>query len=190
MKIRLLLVACLVVITSAVCFAQSAVMRDTVQTSDNNFEAVKSPVFPSGRTILADMRTNSPAMYSQYRSAKKKQRTGIILTGAGGGVFVMGAIFSAIPDTEQGNASVSVFGIKIGDINIDGNNSGLRTAGTVMMVGGAACLAVGLPVMITGGKKKKQIFQDFKNQYYSSQQPLPYFQMNISPNRVGIAYVF
>jgi len=190
MKIRLLLVACLVVITSAVCFAQSAVMRDTVQTSDNNFEAVKSPVFPSGRTILADMRTNSPAMYSQYRSAKKKQRTGIILTGAGGGVLVMGAIFSVIPDAEQGNASVSVFGIKIGDMNIDGDNSGLRTAGTVMMVGGAACLSVGLPVMITGGKRKKQTFRDFRNQYYLSEQPLPYFQMNIYPNRVGIAYVF
>jgi hypothetical protein len=71
-----------------------------------------------------------------------------------------------------------------------GDNSDLRTAGIVFMVGGAACLSVGLPVMIVGGKKKKQTIQEFKNQYYLSQHPSSYFQMNIYPNRIGIAYVF
>ena len=72
----------------------------------------------------------------------------------------------------------------------NGDNSGLRTAGYVLLVAGGACLAVGLPIMIVGGKTRKQTLQDFKNQYYLSQQPSSYFQMNIYPNGAGIAYVF
>jgi len=105
MKIRLLFILCII----SSYFAQNVVS----QTADNNLENAKKPVIPSGRTVLADMKANNPVMYSQYLSARKKQRTGIIMTGAGGGVFVIGAIFSVIPDTEQGNASVSVFGINL-----------------------------------------------------------------------------
>ena len=186
---RLLLIVCFIAATK-VCFAQNDVTQDSVQTEDKKLENVKKPVTLSGRTVLFDMKTNNPVMYSQYLSARKKQRTGMILSFAGGGAIIAGAVLSVFPDTEQGNASVSVFGIKIGEINTGGDNSGLRKAGTVVMVAGAACLSVGLPVMIVGGKKKKQVFQEFKNQYYLSQQPSSYFQMNLSPNSVGIAYVF
>jgi hypothetical protein len=168
-----LLIACFIAGTG-VCFAQNA----------------EKPVIPSGRTVLADMRINNPGMYAQYRSGRKMQRNGIILTGIGGGVFGMGAIFSIFPDTDQGNGTVRVFGIKIGNIKTDGDHSGLRKAGPVLMAAGGACLAVGLPVMIVGGKKKRQTFRDFKNQYYLPQPPSSYFQMNVSPNSVGIAYMF
>jgi hypothetical protein len=184
MKIRLLLVASFVVVTG-VCFAQNVVTQDFVQTTGKNLENAKKPVVPSGKTVLADMKTYHPAMYSQYQSAKKRQRTGIVLTGVGGGVIVMGAILSMIPDTDNGTVTMGSY-----IFETDGDNSGLRTAGIVFMVGGAACLSVGLPVMIVGGKKKKQTIQEFKNQYYLSQQPLSYFRMNIYPSRVGIAYVF
>ena len=170
-----------------ICFAQVVVTPDSVQTVDMNLESAKKPVIPSGRIILAEMKTHNPEMFSQYNSAKKKQRTGIIMTSAGGGVFLIGAIFSIIPDFD-GTGTVSVGPFKVAET--DGNNSGLRTAGTVLMVGGAACLTVGLPVMISGGKKKKQTFQDFKNQHYVSQQSSSYFQMNVYSHRVGIAYVF
>jgi adenine/guanine phosphoribosyltransferase-like PRPP-binding protein len=57
------------------------------------------------------------------------------------------------------------------------------------MVAGLVSLSTGLPVMIVGGKKKKQTFQDYKYQYYS-QYPSSYFQMSFYSNKIGIAYVF
>ena len=189
MKMRLLSVACFIALTS-VCFAQNVATRDSVQTTDRNLRSVKKPVIPSGKVILADMKTNHPDVYLQYQSAKKKQRTGIIMTGVGGGVFLAGTIFSMIPDTGEGNATVSIFGIKIGDIKTEGDHSGLRKAGPVLMVAGGACLAFSIPAMIVGGKQKKRTFRDFRNQYYLSKQPSSYFQMNIYPNRIGISYVF
>ena len=184
-----LLTAYFIAVTG-VCFSQNVVTQDSIQTQDKNLENAKTAVIPSGRTVLAEMKTNNPEMYSQYQSGKKMQRAGIIMTGVGGGAILMGAIFSILPDTEEGNLTVSVFGIKIGDTKTEGDHSGFRKAGPVLMVAGAACLSVGLPVMVVGGKKKKQAFQDFKNQYYLSQQSSSYLQMNIYPNRVGITYVF
>ena len=171
MKIKLLPVAYFIAVTG-VCFAQ-------------NFENVEKPVIPPGRIIMADMKANNPVMYSQYQSGKKQQVTGIVLTSAGGGLFVMGAMFRIIPDGDSGE-------IKLGSyiIETDGDFSNLRKTGTVFMVAGAIGLSAGIPVWVNGLKKKKQVFQDFKNQYYLSQQPSSYFQMNIYANRVGIAYVF
>lgn len=163
--------------------AQNVVKQDSVKIMDNNLESAKKPVVLSNKALLTEMRINNPAMYSQYRSGKKMQRTGIIMTGIGGGIFVMGALFSIILDFEGGEVSVNSFVISRGD------NSGLQTAGNVLMTAGSVCLLAGLPVMIIGGQKKKQTFQDFKNQYYSKQQS-SYFQMTVYPNRIGIAYVF
>jgi len=184
------LLAAYFIAVTGVCFAQNIVTQDPIQTPDKILENSKKSDIPSGRTVLTDMKTNHPELYLQYRSGKKMQRTGIIMTGTGGGIFVIGALFSIFPDTSEGNATMSVFGIEIGEIGTDGDHSGLRKAGPVLMVAGAASLSVGLPVMIVGGKKKKQTVKDFKNQYYLLQQPSSYFQMNLHPNRVGIAYVF
>ena len=182
MKIRLLVVACFIAVTGF-CFAQNAVTQNSVQTADKNLGNVQKPVIPSGRTILADMKAYNPVMYSQYQSAKKMQRNGIVWTGIGGGFVLIGAICSVIPDSE----GTTTMGSYVFEGDMD--NSGLRTAGNVMMVAGAVCLSVSIPVMIVGGKRKKHTFQDFKNQYYLS-QPSSYCQMNVYPNRVGIAYVF
>ena len=182
MKIRLLLAVCFIAVTVS-CLAQNVVTQDSVQSTDKNLENVKKPVIPSEKTILADMEANNPVMYSQYQSAKKLQRNGINWTGIGGGFVLIGAICSVIPDSD-GTTTMGPYVFE-GDMD----NSGLRTAGNVMMIAGAVCLSVSIPVMIVGGKRKKHTFQDFKNQYYLS-QPSSYFQMNVYPNRVGIAYVF
>jgi len=182
MRIRLL--ACFIAVTG-VCFAQNIIAQDSVQTADTNFEKVTKPVILSKKNILTDMKAYNPEMYSQYRSGKKTQITGIAMIGAGVGFILTGAIFSNIPDTEKGNVTVSIFGI-----DVNGDHSGLRKARPVLMVAGVAGLSAGFPVMITGKKKKKQTLQDFKNQYYLSQPPSSYFQMNIYPNGAGIAYVF
>ena len=124
-------------------------------------------------------------LFSQYQSGKRMQRTGIIMSGIGGGLIVTGGILSIIPDADRTNVTMGPYVIETG-----GDNSDLRKAGPFVMAAGAICLSVGLPVMIVGRNKKNQTFQEFKNQYYLSQQPSSYFQMNIYPNRVGIAYVF
>ena len=174
MKRRLLLVAWLVAVTG-VCLAQNGVTQNS------------KPVVPRGSIVLADMKAHHPVMFSQYQSAKKKQRNGTIWTGIGGGFVLAGAVFAIIPDGKDGSYSMGPY-VFVNEGEVD--NSGLRTAGAVMMVAGGVCLAVSIPVMISGGKKKKQTFQDFRNQYFLSGQPAPYFQMNIYPNRVGVAYVF
>ena len=184
MKIRFLLIASFIAVTS-VSFAENIDTKESVQTTDEKSENKQMPVIPSGRTILADMRVNDPEMYSQYQSARKKQRTGIIMTGVGGGVLAIGAIFSIIPDSDNTTVTMGSYVIETG-----GDNSGLRKTGVVLLVAGTACLSVGLPVMIIGKKKKKQTFQEFKDQYYFSQQPSSYLQMNISPGRIGLAYNF
>jgi len=166
MRVRLILIGCFIAV-SGVCFAQNTAI-------------------PSNRTVLAEMKTREPAMYSHYRSGKKMQRTGIIMTGAGGGCVMVGALFSVISNTRGGYVSVGVGPIRV---ESDGDNKGLRKTGTILMVTGAVSLSAGLPVMITGGKKKKQTFQDYKNHYYSK-QPSSYFQMNFYPDRIGIACVF
>ena len=183
MKIRLLLIACFVAITG-VCFAQNVVIQDSVQTT-NKMENTIKPVIPRGRTILADMKTNNPVMYSQYISQRKMQKKGTVLSCVGGGLIAMGALFSIIPDTDSGDVKMGTY-----IIETDGDNSALRTAGVVLMGAGAVCLSIGIPVMIVGKKKKNQTFQDFTNQHYLSQQPSSYFQMTVYPNRAGIAYVF
>ena len=178
--IRLLLVAHFIVITS-ICFAQNVVRQRT----GKYFENTQRPAIPSDRTLLAEMKTYNPRMYFQYQSGKKMQRTGIIMTGTGGGCIVIGTLFSIIPDADRTTITMGPHVVETG-----GNNSNLRKTGTVLMVAGAVCLSAGLPVMIVGSKKKKQTLQDYKNQYYLSQQPSSYFQMNVYPNKVGIAYMF
>ena len=180
MKIRLLLVAWLVA-TTGVCLAQNG----SHPIPDTNLATAQKPVVPRGSIVLADMKARNPYMFSQYQSAKKKQRSGIILTGIGGGLLLAGAIVSVLPEDADGKITMWPYVYET-----DAEKSALRTVGVVYMVGGAACLSVGLPLMIVGGKKKKQTFQDFKNQYYLSGQPSPYFQINVYPNRVGVAYMF
>jgi len=180
------LATCLIAVTG-VCFAQNVVIQDSVQAADKNFGPAKKPVIPSGRTILADMKTNHPDVYSKYYSAKKKQINGTVWTGIGGGITVIGAILSIIPDGKKGTTTMGSY-VFVNEGEVD--NSDVRKAGVVIMVAGAACLSVSIPVMIVGGKQKKRTFQDFRNQYYLSQQTSSYFQMNVYPNRVGIVYVF
>lgn len=188
MRIGLLFLVCFISLAN-ISFAQDVIVtKDSsainTKVTEENVVSVKTPV-PRSREILADMKIYNPEMYSQYRSGKKMQRTGIILTAIGGGFVLMGGIFALIPDTSDGEITIWPYVIETG-----GDHSGLRTAGAVLMIGGAACLAVGLPVMIVGGKKKKQTFRDFKNQHYLSQQPSSHFQFNLYSNRVGLAYVF
>lgn len=170
---------------SNVCFAQNVVRQDSVQTTEKTMVYANREVKPSGRFSLATMKTLDPMLYSQYQSGKKMQVTGIILTGVGGGVTMLGALFSILPDADRGEITI---GGSV--IETDGNNEDLRKAGPVLMIAGAACLSAGIPIMVVGVKKKKQARRDFMGQYYSPRQASSFLQMNVYPNSVGIAYVF
>ena len=106
----------IVLVVSAFCFTANA---------QDNASVGREQIIPSGRTIVADMKSNNQEMYMKYQSGKKMQTTGMIMTSAGGGVMLAGAVLSIMPDTGEGDASFSIFGIKIGDVKSDGNNSGL-----------------------------------------------------------------
>ena len=164
MKVRLFFIVCFIAVY-AVCFAQNTVI-------------------PSDRTILAEMKMYDPAIYGQYRSAKKMQMTGIIMSSVGGGFVVIGSLFSIFPDADRGQVTMRPIVIQT-----NGDHRGWRKAGNIILATGATSLSAGLPMMIVAGKKKKQTFQDYKYQYYS-QQPSSYFQMSVYPNKIGIAYVF
>jgi hypothetical protein len=131
------------------------------------------------------MKANSPEMFSQYQSAKKMQKTGIVFTSISGGFLMIGTVLSLIPDSDNGTLTIGFY-----IIETDGDHAALRTAGNVMAVAGAIGLSVSIPVMIVGGNRKKQTFRNFRSQHYLSHQSSPYLQMNVYPNRVGIAYVF
>ena len=181
MKIRLLLIAYFIAVTG-VCFAQNVVTQDSVQTTGENLENAKKPVIPSGRIILQDMKANNPALFTQYQNGKSQQRKGMILTCVGGGL-IEGAAFAFIMSDITKNPSVL-------DGTVYYDSTTWLITGVVMSSAGVVIGTIGLSNMFRGKNSKNRAFQDFKNQYYFSQQPSPYFQMNIYPNRVGIAYVF
>ena len=180
MKIRLLLVAYFIAITN-VSFAQNVVTQDSDRKMVN-MNNTNQPVIPSGRIILQDMKANNPALFTQYQNGKHQQKTGMILTCVGGGL-IGGSAFAFIMSDITKNPSV------FDGTGFDDSNTWSIT-GVVMSSAGVVIGIIGLSNMFRGKNSKNQAFQDFKNQYYLSQQPSPYFQMNIYPNRVGIAYVF
>ena len=176
---RLLLIMCFFAVTS-VCFAQNDDTQDsertTVQLNRSN-----QPVIPSGRIILQDMKVNNPPLFMQYQNGKNQQRKGMILTCVGGGLIAGSALAFIMYDIAKNPAML--------DVTLYDSTTWAVT-GVVMSSAGVVIGSIGLYNMFRGKNSKNRAFQDFKNQYYLSQQPSPYFQMNIYPNIVGIAYVF
>ena len=180
MKIRILLIVCFIAVTGF-CLAQNVVTQDSDQTmvKMNNTNQL---MIPSGRIILQDMKANNPVLFTQYQNGKNQQRKGMILTCVGGGL-IGGTAFAFFMSDVTKNSSV------FDGTGYDDSATWLVT-GVIMSSAGVVIGTIGLSNMNRGKNSKNRAFQDFKNQYYLSQQPSSYFQMNIYPNRVGIAYVF
>jgi hypothetical protein len=129
------------------------------------------------------MKTYKPEIYSQYRTGIMKEISGIVVGAAGVGFIAMGGLCMIMP--EGGSSYVSM-----GPFRVESDNGNLKKVGPVLMAIGAVGLGVGIPLMISGGNKRKQILENFKSQHYSSPNSSAYFQMNLYSNGVGIAYVF
>jgi len=110
---------------------------------------------------LLDEWSNYPALYNQYMKGKKHTRTGWVLFGTGGAFFT--------------------FGCYVGNKN--------AVLGILSVEAGAFCLVASAPYFISGSIKRNRAVEEFNRQYYSS-NPTPRFQLNVYPNRIGIAYVF
>ena len=145
-------------------FAQEiATPAQTLQV--NAVEMIELPV-----NILDEMRVNYPALYSQYMKGKKHSRTGWVLFGTGGAFLAFGCYLFSRMNTEGGDIRAAWIGIP-------------------SIEAGALCLVASAPYFISGSIKKNRAVEEFNRQYYSS-TPSPRFQLNVYPNKIGIAYVF
>ena len=122
--------------------------------------------------IISEMQSNYPALYSQYMKGKKQTKTGWMLFSIGTPCLAFGSymMYSNINRNEGGAIVAMVVGLPY-------------------MYAGVSCLAISVPFFIIGGVNKNFAVKEFKEQYYSSKAS-PYFQLNVYPNRMGIAYVF
>ena len=128
------------------------------------YRAAKSPPV----NILAEMKANYPALYSQYISGRKMTTFGGFLMLAGIATLSVG-----IATLEGGDP------LELGE-----------DAGIPLVVFGTGLTGGGFGIMVGGGSKKRRAVRAFNRQYYSSQSSSPHFQFNVYPNRVGLAYVF
>ena len=124
---------------------------------------VKKPV---RSTVLAEMKSYYPALYSQYRSGRNISRPGWVL-------LITGCVFYG----------TSILWYNYGGFVFD------EVFGAMNMAIGTACLVTSTPFLIIGGIKKRSAIKAFNRQPYSSLQ-IPQFQLNVYSKSVGIAYVF
>ena len=117
--------------------------------------------------VLNEMKSNYPAMYSQYRSGQRMRTTGWILLSAGATVFAFDVYWLREEAFDLPTVTLGVF----------------------LMVGSIGCIVTSIPFHIIGGNKKNHAIKEFTRQNYSS-HTWSHFQLNVYPNRVGIAYVF
>jgi hypothetical protein len=102
------------------------------------------------------MRSDEPLLYQQYRSGKKQKGWGTFLVIVGAGLT----------------------GVGVGVTITEGDGTGLAI--------GVLLLATGIPIIITGSKKKKSALNEYRIRYSDT----PHFQLNAHPNGLGLAYVF
>ena len=128
-------------------------------------ESVKPPTYLQAKTVQAQMRANYPVLYSQYRIGVNFSRTGMILLGSGG-TFCAAGLYMINKD----EIPALWFGIILVDV-------------------GVSYVITSVPFFVIGEIKKSRAFKEFNRLYYPP-KALPHFQLNVYPNRMGIAYVF
>ena len=185
MKIRLLSTMCFILLTST-GFAQETFEKDStqpatytqvptvpVQTSQtmNNSEK-KRPADLS--VLLADMEANNYTLYKRYKSGVKMVKYGRPLAIFGGCTFILGISGMLISE----------------DIKNESRANNMFFYGYLSMVAGIYTLGAGIPIWVVGKNKSNRAIGNFSKHYYSSQSHLPYFQINMCKNRIGLAYVF
>ena len=143
---------------------QKSKMPDQTESVSNKAMQVNETPITLSETILTDMKTYNPLMYSQYQSGKKLKTTGLILSCVGG--------------------AMAIVGFEMRSTGYD------RYFERLLMVIGGGHIGAGVSSMIVGSSRKNRAIRNFSKYYYSLQQPASYFQLNLHPNNIGFAYVF
>ena len=178
MRNSLLSAVCFIAFTYT-CFAQGTFETkngqvETFDTSEpvqtetiNNIEK-KRPADLS--VVLADMEVNNYSLFKSYKTGERMVRYGRPLAIFGGCAFILG-----------------MSGMLFFDDNYE---STMFLFGYISMTVGIYTLGAGIPIWVVGNGKKNRAIGNFSKQYYSPQSLLPYFQINMYSNRIGLVYVF
>ncbi|MDR2120897.1 MAG: hypothetical protein LBP64_08525 [Tannerella sp.] len=124
---------------------------------------------PQTAQPLSNSIRDYPVYYAEYSRGRSLQTRGIILL-ISGGVMV-----------GSGTALV---------LSAGGDDDATGVGGTAIIVGGA-CVIASVPVMITGGNKKRRAMHSYLQEV--SELPAkraPHLQLNVHGNGLGLAYVF
>ena len=123
--------------------------------------------------ILNEMKVNNRFLYQRYSSGMSMRSGAVTLIlfgilGTGGGIVTL------VNDAKEAEK----------------NNEDLLWRGPIITIAGLVFVSAGIPISIVGKAKKNNALKNYCQQSYSLQATSPHFQMNVYPNRVGIAYVF
>ena len=185
MKIILLLSVFFIVLTST-SFSQETIEKAStkietyIQVPTESAQISQTINNPTGKrpadlsVVLTDMEANNYALYKRYKSGVKMVKWGRPMTIFGGCTFILGISGMVISE----------------DIKNEKNANNVFFYGYLSMVAGIHTLAAGIPIWAVGSNKSNRAIENFSKQYYFSQSFLPYFQINMCKNGIGLAYVF
>ena len=132
----------------------------------------------SAAELKERMAVNSPYLYQKYKSASTLRGVGMGMTLGGVAATIIGV---AVADKETVNDGMST------QVNLSGPGAGIFAVGIVSAL-------VGTPLWIIGGIQKKKTRSAYLREFgYSVLPPVhpsPYLQLNVAPNRMGLALVF
>jgi len=132
----------------------------------------------SAAELKERMAVNAPYLHQKYKSASNLRGVGMGMTLGGVAATIIGI---AVADKETINDGMST------QVNLSGPGAGIFAVGLVSAVAGT-------PLWIIGGVKRKNARNAYLREFgYSINAPVdpsPYLQLNVTPNRMGLALVF
>ena len=120
--------------------------------------------------LLAEMQINNYTLYKQYSAGLNMAKTGRRMMNIGT-VTAIGGLGLMYWGMEDHNGNMGVLGIGL-------------------VLAGATVESIGIPLRTVGNKRKNIALRIYCTQQSLAMQSTPYFKFNVSPNRVGFAYVF
>jgi len=89
-----------------------------------------------------------------------------------------------------GGMALSSIGLVLVVCGIGSNMDYLPLVGLLSSIAGDALITTSIPFSAVGGAMKKKVQDEFQKKYLSTTTPEKRFQINLSGNGIGLAYVF
>ncbi|MDR0873151.1 MAG: hypothetical protein LBN27_06735 [Prevotellaceae bacterium] len=110
-------------------------------------------------------------LYEKFHKGQRLSRTGQALIGAGGGAALAGVIF-----------------LGLGSYTLD--DTFYLAYGTACVIVGNIIIIPGIPLAAAGGAMKRSVQNEYEKKYLTHTNPKGQFQLQMSGNGLGLAYVF